>query len=67
MAVSTMISRISLVLRGLAAQEEGQDLVEYALVLMLVFTAVVATMHILSQALLGEYQYILTQLQANGF
>jgi pilus assembly protein Flp/PilA len=45
-------------LRSLILHEEGQDLVEYALVLLLISIAAVASLTSLATALVGYYSFI---------
>jgi len=47
-------------LRSFFNDEEGQDLVEYSLILAMIAVAAVASMHSLATALANYYQYIVT-------
>ena len=52
--------KIRLGLQNLIQEEEGQDLVEYSLILAMLVIATVASMHSLANALANYYQYIVT-------
>jgi Flp pilus assembly pilin Flp len=45
-------------LQSLTLREEGQDLVEYSLLLLMLAVALVATLGTLGKALAGYYSYI---------
>jgi pilus assembly protein Flp/PilA len=47
-------------LQYLIQEEEGQDLVEYSLILAMIAVAAVASMKTLATALANYYQYIIT-------
>jgi pilus assembly protein Flp/PilA len=49
-------------LKNLITREEGQDLVEYALVIALISIAAVAAMKTLSTAIVGAFSRIATSL-----
>jgi Flp pilus assembly pilin Flp len=48
-------------LQSLIQQEEGQDLVEYALVILLIAVALATALGNVGSALLGYYQYIVAK------
>jgi len=54
--------KIRSVLQNLILEEEGQDLVEYSLVLAMIAVAAVASMRSLSSAIGNYYQYITNHL-----
>lgn len=57
-----VICRLRSKLHSLLVDEEGQDLVEYALVLSLVVTCVVASLHSVGVQLTAYYSFIVSQL-----
>jgi pilus assembly protein Flp/PilA len=60
--MNTMIMKMYLKCQDLMNREEGQDLVEYALVIALISIAAVATMKTLSTAIVGVFTTITSSL-----
>jgi pilus assembly protein Flp/PilA len=60
--MNSMIMKMSLKLQDLMNREEGQDLVEYALVIALVSIAAVASMKAMSTAVVAQFTAITAQL-----
>jgi len=54
--------KIRSVLQNLATEEEGQDLVEYSLILAMIAVSAVASMGKFATALANYYQYIISKL-----
>jgi Flp pilus assembly pilin Flp len=50
-------------LQSLIEEEEGQDLVEYSLIIALLVIATVTSVHSFSVALANYFQYIITSFQ----
>lgn len=61
-----MFTRVYFLLRRLAVQTEGQDLVEYALIVAAVGLALITTVNQLSQAVVTLYQSITGGLSSIG-
>ncbi len=60
------MTRLKLLVRNLWKQEEGQDLVEYALIVAAVGLALIVTVNQLSQAIVSLYSSITQGLASIG-
>ena len=63
--MNTLLLRISLFVRELLAEEDGQDMVEYALVVALIGFSAITGMRFLSTGLNRAFSQIATVLTSN--
>jgi pilus assembly protein Flp/PilA len=63
--MNTLVFRVYLSVRDLLTREEGQDLVEYALVVALIAFGAIAGMHFLATGINEAFSGIATTLTAN--